>query len=265
MKPRLLGLRVERANMHLLFFGCGVIAGVAAVAFAPGAPWSNAIEPFGARDYEALDLAAQRSMASAAWWMVAAAVAGAFVSLATLVLVANTLHQARRSADAAHASVAATLAVGKQQVRAYLTVEKANLEISKMAQYLTFSASVRNYGDSPARAVACQISVILIDTYTDHDGEYHEWPALKFETNELLADIGSSTVSIKANYYLPTSLIPIDQIRSIYMGDAKVKVRIFFMDVFGDEDETIAHFLGFVGSGDDLYDGIELKPTATAD
>jgi hypothetical protein len=187
------------ATWQLMMVGLGVLGGVALVAFLPGMPWSTTIQPVGAATKDALDLAAQRSMASAAWFMVVVTCASSLVSGAGLYLIARTLGEAKRSADAAVESViqakattaaaelsaayaAGTIEVtremGKKQFRAYMAVTNVAVlpaEDTLDGHYFDLSWILFNAGQSPARRLKLTITVeaqVLADgAWTTHDSE----------------------------------------------------------------------------------------------
>ena len=138
--------------LALIIFGAGVLAGVALIAMLPGMPWAIAMRdvPSGAESMSILDLAAQRSMAMAAWWMVGITGASSVVGAAGLFLIFHTLREARRSADAAHATVETAREIGVAQTRAYITVVKARLKIYEDGLGAYCDLEVLNSGQSPA-------------------------------------------------------------------------------------------------------------------
>ncbi|OJX45028.1 MAG: hypothetical protein BGO80_04035 [Devosia sp. 63-57] len=244
-----------------MFFACGILGGIAIIAFAPGAPWSTNIEPTGATTAEALDLATQRSMAASAWWMVVASAAAAAVGLATLVLVANTLNEARRSADAARDAVKATLTVGKKQTRAYLVVENANLIATDLLPSLTFTVDVRNTGQSPAQKVRARGTLKIVKTSTNAEGEVAETIRLSMEGSMQMPDI-SAAQSMPFSFgelYLNDDPGLHERLDDIFLT-AKANIWIDYEDVFGDEDTVEVRFSGGIRTPEHTRQGVKLKP-----
>lgn len=147
--------------MYTLFFASGVLGGIALMAFAPGLPWSSTIAPKGALTAAALDLAAQRSMASATWWMVVISGGSAFVGGLGLYLIARTLMETRKAADA----TLLTAKASEIAVRPFLLVEFAHIVMEK--GNLKVSFQVRNSGASPAYQVAFRTTLIVSAHYGD--------------------------------------------------------------------------------------------------
>lgn len=105
------------------------------------------------------DLIAQRSMSAAAWWMVVVTGIATLIGGLSLGLIALTLREARRSADAAidavdasRQAVIATREVGQAQVRAYLIVKSASLTYESNGN-VTIKYTLYNSGQTPARRV----------------------------------------------------------------------------------------------------------------
>lgn len=169
------------AAWHLLMLGAGVLLGVILVAFLPGMPWSATVEPIGATAAEALDLSAQRSMASAAWFMVIISAASSSVGAAGLYLIARTLREAKRSADAADLAVKASLGavqsakeIGQAQVRAYVSISGCWLDATDEPVELRYI--FQNSGQTPASNIWATYQVFIGDdedsnAQTDDDGE----------------------------------------------------------------------------------------------
>lgn len=116
------------------------------------------------------DLIAQRSMSAAAWWMVIVTGIATLIGGVSLGLIALTLREARRSADAAidavdasRQAVVATREVGQAQVRAYLIVKSASLTYESNGN-VTIRYTLYNSGQTPARRVELRMD-FWIDIY----------------------------------------------------------------------------------------------------
>jgi hypothetical protein len=209
----------------MLFFGAGVLGGVMLVAMLPGMPWIASVP-----NPTDLDLGAQRSMAAAAWWMVAVTGLSIVVGGASLYLIARTLQEARRSAAAAEAAVKqaeATLAetrrLGMAQSRAYLALAKMQFRADD--NEFSIEWTTHNAGQSPARTVSIQIE---FDYYVRRKGTW------EIESNEsvvrFMPDLPAALSSQDDEYIyliLPMDPQPSDGERVEIHGMLK------YQDVFG--------------------------------
>lgn len=255
-KRALFGLRVNRGAMYMLFFACGVLGGIAAVAFTPGAPWSSTIEPAGATTAEALDLAAQRSMAASAWWMVVIAAIGSVVGGLSLFLILHTLRAAQRSAIATESTVAETRSVGRAQTRAYVSIGEI---VFNPGAFANIAVELRNVGQSPARSVNIRIviDVLLIDM-SDVDVDAPNFiETYTTEVRPLLS--GETTIERVPTWeFNPGQYVT----RAVLLGaeaNFTFSIVVSFTDVFGErwEEEASALFLPNVRT--DLDVPIELS------
>lgn len=147
----------------LVFFAAGILGGVLLVTMLPGMPWSSTIWDATGN----LDLAAQRSMAAAAWYMCTLTVVGTSLGAASLYLIRENLKEARKltreaatSTKAAEDGVRAAMEanetarqIGMAQARAYITVQGCTLTLSPTP---IITATLVNSGQSPARTVSLQ-------------------------------------------------------------------------------------------------------------
>lgn len=140
-------------------------------------------------DLTRIDVIAQRSMAAAAWWMVMISGVSAIVSGFGLYLIAHTLKEARRSADAAERAVKASQKavktarkMGEAQVRAYVMVANAELHWAGNDEW-ELRAQIVNSGQTPAFKVWVEATVVLEDdegnqqTVEEIDVSLHDLPA----------------------------------------------------------------------------------------
>jgi hypothetical protein len=123
-------------------------------------------------DHRDSDLCAQwkaadaaRSAANAAWVF---GTIGTLIGALTLIAASAAAFFAKKAADhtetaanAAADAVTETRRIGEAQVRAYLTIEK--LECRRARDGVSFKATVRNSGNSPALAVQIIIKVVHRD------------------------------------------------------------------------------------------------------
>lgn len=98
------------------------------------------------------DLIAQRSMSAAAWWMVIITCVSALVGGLGLYLIARTLIEAKRSADAAEK----TITMAQSAARAYLLVDFAKLTF-KDDYNAILRYQVSNSGQTPARNISLRV------------------------------------------------------------------------------------------------------------
>jgi hypothetical protein len=115
-------------------------------------------------------------MAKWAFWMFVAALASVLLTSAGVFLIWRTLHHTRRAADAAgkavteaeNATAAAnrttdeTRRIGEAQVRAYLSITDATVEILNRNNAPQIKVRLRNSGQSPAKNVQIFVKAALI-------------------------------------------------------------------------------------------------------
>lgn len=121
------------------------------------------------------DTGVQQSMAWASWAMVTVSLAGGAIGAMSLYLIFRTLQAAQRSASAAektltHAAQTAHAAqeMGRAQVRGYLIVSSAALEVSLHNQVVVRYA-FQNAGQTPTTDVECTVQV-RFETLDPEDG-----------------------------------------------------------------------------------------------
>ena len=135
------------------------------------------------------DLIAQRSMSAAAWWMVIITGISALVGSLGLYLIARTLQEAKRSADAAEKAVKASQKavktarkMGEAQVRAYVMVANAELYWVGGDEW-ELKVQVVNSGQTPAFKVWVEATICLEDglgnqeIVEEMDVSLHDLPA----------------------------------------------------------------------------------------
>lgn len=223
------------AAWQLMFFAIGILAGVALVAFLPGMPWSAIVEPRGATDAEALDLAAQRSMASAAWWMVTVAGVSSAVGALGLWLIYGTLEATRRSAEAAEFSVKQAdlraqndREMSMAQFRAYVVVSDIEALFDGDFGTFEFRWTVFNTGQSPATTVNAVIRPSLYIRNQANDWE----PVVEIAEKYFLADLPAGQSLTKSTVWafeMPELERPIDE----FEVRLQVAGRLLYFDVFG--------------------------------
>jgi len=234
------------ATWQAIFFAIGLLAGVVLVAFLPGMPWSATVEPLGASPQEALDLAAQRSMASAAWFMVVITGASAIVGGAGLYLIFRTLKEAKRSADAADKAVEASLAaiettreMGHAQVRAYVSISGCWLSRSENGQ-LTLKFVFRNSGQTPA-----------LNVWTSYDfyiGSHDENAVLRDQGGESRSDTAPEEKR-EANFDLsPTASAAVSERLNAGAAYVYVEISVVFDDVFRKAWDSSSKYYGYIRS-----------------
>ena len=155
----------------LLLFVLGILAGAILIALLPGMPWSSTQQvldlPLPTDQH---DLAAQRSMASVAWYMFGATALTAVTSIIALILLQKNLEAARevnklaeRSTKAAEdaareAQLTTTQArdLGTKQLRAYVSVENVRYALHGTGAF-QLSFDVKNSGATPALHMVAEI------------------------------------------------------------------------------------------------------------
>lgn len=105
-------------------------------------------------DADYLDLIAQRGMNLAAWAMVFVTGVSVAVGGLGLYLIARTLQEAKRSADAAEKSIETARTIGMAQVRAYVSIDRVDLDLTGNTHQHALRFYLRNTGQSPTHAIA---------------------------------------------------------------------------------------------------------------
>lgn len=135
------------------------------------------------------DLAAQSSMAWAAWAMLSVSAVTGGVGFLSLILIYRTLREAqrsadeaKRSADAAEAAIRTSREIGIAQTRAYLSFDKPVLEIKGGHMGMSLKLDALNAGQSPAIGVRIAVTIrheevlgrnkpVLVFTMTTQHGD----------------------------------------------------------------------------------------------
>jgi hypothetical protein len=113
---------------------------------------------------EQQDLAAQRAMADAAYWMVIITFAQAVFGLFGLGALLLTLRHTRKSAEAASAAVATASATAEKQLRAYVFCTKVEIVQFSLEHPVRAKITIRNLGQTPAQSLSISSGV----TYARH-------------------------------------------------------------------------------------------------
>lgn len=216
------------------------------------------------------DLVAQRSMAAAAWWMVIITGISALVGSAGLLLIALTLREARRSANAADKAVEASQAaidttreMGQAQVRAYVMVADAELGWDGNGQY-ALTVEIVNSGQTPAFRVWVEATFYVADDAGEEqfveevDVSLHDMPAQSEADAVLISDkldaaleaansldVTFVTVSISICY--DTVFEEGEEVEAAYYGTEETRRSNIELtrDMSGDDDDTyVEHDLG---------------------
>lgn len=239
----------------LVFTGCGLVSNLWAVAVGSLQPEILKIETVDE------DLFAQRSMAAAAWWMVALTGLSLVVGAFTLYLIFRTLQEAKRSADAAHGAVEATMLIGKRQVRAYLDIENATATVDRQQFIFSVDASLGNSGQSPARSVNGTAVLRFVEFYSLPEGDMG---------TDILAELSTSfttsavSAGKKVDMFLTFGLFflkpPLSEIFDGFAQRAvKVDIRFEYTDVFDDTSTTQRMLGSFITTLDKINEGIPLR------
>jgi hypothetical protein len=245
------------ATWHLLMVALGVLLGIALVAFLPGMPWAVTT----VTDPEASDLAAQHSMAAAAWWMVVISGTSTAVGGLGLYLIARTLQEAKRSADAGEQVVDATVQIGKRQVRAYLNIQKAKVAVDRNHIVAMVDADLRNSGQSPAKKIRGTATFRVVEFYTTPDGDVENNTLLSRSSNFQGTDVSAGLgVELRLTFGLLGSDPPLTRLLDGFaQRGIEIDIEMSYVDVFGDAD-TAKYMLGsMLTSMDQLVEGRDLR------
>jgi len=166
MKWRRIRKLANAAGWFWIALGIGLVAGLMLSTALVGIPRAEHPPIIGPASLEFLDLIAQRSMSDAAWWMVIITVVSALVGGLGLYLIARTLQEAKRSADAAEK----TILMAQSAARAYLLVDFAKVWFDASGGVFV-EYQVSNSGQTPARNVAFKVDVFASADRTAH--RYH--------------------------------------------------------------------------------------------
>lgn len=207
------------------------------------------------------DLIAQRSMNAAAWWMVMITGVSVVVGTAGLYLIARTLQEAKRSADAAEMAVQTTLKIGKQQVRAYLNIEDAEAKLGSYDLLFTVDADLRNSGQSPAQNVAGTARLRFIEFLTYPDGELNEDTLVVLDTKFTAPAVGAGqTVKLRLTFTVLNMKPSVSQIFDGHLSRAvQIHLVTEYDDVFEDRHSIAAMLGSMASSTDDFRRGMGMR------
>lgn len=142
---------------------------------------------------ECSDLAAQRSMAIAAWVMAGLTLLATVVGGLSLALIFWTLIAAQRSATAAEQAVSVSREIGQQQMRAYVTITGIALHVQGNL-FPEAVVTLVNSGQSPAQKVSLSITA----AFTSDD------QTTKFVLNDYVSDLPAQLPTV-VKISIPTS------------------------------------------------------------
>ena len=221
------------ASWSLIFFAAGACAGVMLIAMLPGMPWTVTMGDATSLSVgDALDLAAQRSMASAAWWMVAVTTISSTVGAVGLFLIFATLREARRSANAAESTVETARDIGMAQVRAYLSIEAASMRLyvdDLSGCYIELR--LKNSGQSPARHISF-LGVVRLKDW----GRPRLEPLLTLKEDGFWPDIGSGgSATLGIMIITDEDDVTAKAAAASQWLAYEVEIEVNFEDVFGEK------------------------------
>lgn len=207
------------------------------------------------------DLVAQRSMSAAAWWMVMITGLSVAVGAAGLYLIARTLQEAKRSADAAENAVAATLQIGKQQVRAYLNIDEALAKLDNHHVLFSVDADLRNSGQSPAQEVSGSARLRFVEFFTYPDGEVGQVILASVNTTFRAPAVGAGqTVKLRLTFTVFGITPPVSDIFYDYNSRAvEVHVVTKYSDVFDGRHSNTVMLGSIISSIDDFKKGMGMR------
>ena len=186
------------------------------------------------------NLEAQQKMANAASATVVVASVEATITLVGVLLVGWTLYhtrraanEAKRAADAANKTVAQSEIFSKQDLRAYLGVEKMRVK-SEVGQKIRLRVPIKNWGKTPARRILRFVNFNVIGIPDDET-----------ERNDLFKKTISSYVPHKAvgsvdpgsgfNMFVET-VVPLSQERRDLLVAGTIGIlawgEVWYQDVF---------------------------------
>lgn len=193
---------------------------------------------------EQRDLLMQANMAMAAWATSFVTAVAAVVSGLGLYLIYGTLKAAQRSAVAAEETVSETRRVGEAQVRAYLIVTGAHLQIHRGGEEVQVFYSFRNSGQTPAKRVFCDVAT-HIDVFGDKGWEAAAVIASDYAVRSDLASQGDHS-----GYTDPRAPAAVEgrPHPHIWNQNARVVVRLTlgYVDVFGNKHLEPVHYGGTI-------------------
>jgi hypothetical protein len=194
-----------------------------------------------------LDLMAQQNMVAAAWWMVGITMMSSAIGALGLYLIFRTLQEAKRSADAAHSAVAATMMIGKRQIRAYIDIENATAKIDRYQMVLTVDANFVNSGQSPARNIRGLAVLRFVEFHTPPEGGLDTHVVAEVEANFTASAVSAGK---SGGLYLTFGMFGMRPPLHVILDDfgqraLQVNVSFQYTDVFDDISSTqsiLGHF-----------------------
>lgn len=216
----------DAAGMIWVWVGTGLIAGLMLSVGLVGIPRAEHPPIIGPVSLDYLDLAAQRSMSDAAWWMVIITGFSTCVGGLGLYLIARTLLETRKAAQATQQGANAS----ETAVRPFLLVEFAKAAIDRDA--LVISYKVKNSGVSPAYRAAFRVTLLV----TSIDGtKRHERTSTKSRSD--IAAGAERTATARFDKMLAADV-------SDDHGDLLVRAEItlLYSDIFGREHSEASRY-----------------------
>jgi hypothetical protein len=218
--------------VSLALFGAGILAGIVLITMLPGMPWSAGQLILDLpRPTDQHDLAAQRSMAAAAWYMVALSAITLFVGGVSLYYLRANLRETR--------------SIGEAQVRAYMIVTGCHSQIDWKGRAGIFYA-FKNSGETPAHKVSCTTTI-----YVDHlndDGLGWRRVAESQVVLSVRSDMAGQKESKGNTGFVPMIILDENaQGAAIWNRSFRIIARITlsWTDVFGREHVAPVHYGGY--------------------
>ena len=205
------------------------------------------------------DTGTQVSMAWAAWAVVIVSVAGTFVGALSLLLIFATLREAKRSADAAEATVTVTRDIGMAQARAYVSVNRAKVRLYNDDDMAFVEFAVSNAGQSPALSpdFVVTLRISRFDSYREYIltatnvAAGPDLPAGQSADQTCLIQVDNAE-----------ALAEVRQLRTKTMLLLSVVFDVSYVDVFGVEQKSTSRYNRLTHPQEDLHNGLDLEAGA---
>ena len=232
------GIALAVLTAGLLIVGWGTISGIWSAIVGSLQPEMVKVK---GKDY---DLIAQRSMSAAAWWMVVITGSSTMVGGLGLYLIARTLQEAKRSADAAELAVQASQQaivtareMGQAQVRAYLIVTELETSYNSggTPREHFISATFENSGETPAGKIYVEIEVFA--------GTDDRTKASILYRSETVSDLATGKAAKVAFWTDKIAAVPGNGDTSFW--EVELVLTITYEDVFGQDREIVTRYFDY--------------------
>ncbi|WP_108462588.1 hypothetical protein [Devosia naphthalenivorans] len=224
----------------LMLVGAGMIGGLLLSTALVGIPRAEHLPILGPYSIEYLDLATQRSMSDAAWFMAFVAIVSTMVGAFGLVLLARTLQETRSGALAALQGARAS----EIAVRPFLLVEFASASIK--GGTLRIDYKVKNSGVSPAYNVAFRVT--LLTKAIDGD------TAREASSTKSRSDIAAGVVKEAFAEFDPYLAAEVSDDRGTF--ELEIHITLIYQDAFKvrhEETSKYGRYLSYYDLGTNVH------------